>query len=680
MLTQINTTLLGYSKIQKLLPPHVQNSKKMSSPIMKSLGTLPDKYESLSLSLSPSDDPKCESVHLLDDQERLLISTEENFVKLLKIDPTHKIKVVSIFGNTGEGKSYTLNHTFFEGREIFQTSPYQNSCTIGVWAKYDPTLKMLCIDTEGFLGITKKEHQRTRLLLKILAISDVIIYRTKSERLPRDMYTFLGGASKAYKEHFSPALQSVLQKYEVEKTAAAWGPSVIIFHETRYTNTLTSIADVKMSPEDILRENFAKLDESCDGFSSLKYIGVVDGVGKASFLQLRVAVEKELESNQVRSPRSPKYVFHTLKALNEKFQSHISDIAPQLYLSAFFTCQDTCLSCGVGCTLSMGHKDDDEPHLNLSNCKLQHQYQNFVYLCKKCYENGRKQVVEPSYQGKNEQFWSSIISSVWSGYVIECPTCGKIYQSREYWYGNKDPKDEAVVIDIVHVWPGEKHHFQHKSLLGSQNSAQKVLDGVTSISNVVASVGSQPTKMISDWVTDQIAPGYWRPNNEILECFKCKTAFESNASKHHCRACGEGFCEGCSSKSQPVPERGWHEDVRVCDDCYKEETPTINHVADGTELRSRRIGESVINSISVVKSILDKPKELIKETARPAYWTPDNECRNCAVCEKPFGALLGLHHCRDCGKGVCDKCSTTRKPVPLRGWETPVRVCDKCSS
>lgn len=52
--------------------------------------------------------------------------------------------------------------------------------------------------------------------------------------------------------------------------------------------------------------------------------------------------------------------------------------------------------------------------------------------------------------------------------------------------------------------------------MGSQNSAQKVLDGVTSITNVVASVGSQPTKMISDWVTDQIAPSYWRPNNEIL--------------------------------------------------------------------------------------------------------------------------------------------------------------------
>lgn len=30
------------------------------------------------------------------------------------------IKVVSIFGNTGEGKSYTLNQIFFNGSEVFK--------------------------------------------------------------------------------------------------------------------------------------------------------------------------------------------------------------------------------------------------------------------------------------------------------------------------------------------------------------------------------------------------------------------------------------------------------------------------------------------------------------------------------------------------------------------------------
>jgi hypothetical protein len=51
--------------------------------------------------------------------------------------------------------------------------------------------------------------------------------------------------------------------------------------------------------------------------------------------------------------------------------------------------------------------------------------------------------------------------------------------------------------------------------MNSQNAAQKVLDGVTYISEAVACVGSPPTRLISSWVADQIAPKYWRPNHEI---------------------------------------------------------------------------------------------------------------------------------------------------------------------
>lgn len=58
-------------------------------------------------------------------------------------------------------------------------------------------------------------------------------------------------------------------------------------------------------------------------------------------------------------------------------------------------------------------------------------------------------------------------------------------------------------------------YFQERSLFGSQNSAQKVLDGVTMFTDVISTVGYQPKKMISDWAADKIAPSYWRPNNEI---------------------------------------------------------------------------------------------------------------------------------------------------------------------
>lgn len=54
-------------------------------------------------------------------------------------------------------------------------------------------------------------------------------------------------------------------------------------------------------------------------------------------------------------------------------------------------------------------------------------------------------------------------------------------------------------------------------------------------------------------------------------CHKCHIVFQDNDTKHHCRACGEGFCDGCSSKAAPVPERGWGlAPVRVCDVCFEQ--------------------------------------------------------------------------------------------------------------
>lgn len=49
----------------------------------------------------------------------------------------------------------------------------------------------------------------------------------------------------------------------------------------------------------------------------------------------------------------------------------------------------------------------------------------------------------------------------------------------------------------------------------SMNPARKVLDGVTYLSETVASVSYEPSRMLSSWVADQFAPKYWKPNAEI---------------------------------------------------------------------------------------------------------------------------------------------------------------------
>lgn len=46
------------------------------------------------------------------------VSKLRDFTKQLCCNPEAKVKVVSIFGNTGDGKSHTLNYTFFQGMEV----------------------------------------------------------------------------------------------------------------------------------------------------------------------------------------------------------------------------------------------------------------------------------------------------------------------------------------------------------------------------------------------------------------------------------------------------------------------------------------------------------------------------------------------------------------------------------
>ena len=167
------------------------------------------------------------------------------FIASLQCLPEGKLKVVAIFGNTGDGKSFTLNHAFFEGYELFSTSSSPQSCTVGVWAAYSNKHKAIFIDTEGLLGATQDENKRTRLLMKVLAISDVVIYRTRAERLHNDMFLFLADASEAYHKYFAEALQSVSERGHLDVSLSALGPAVVVFHETSYTDTLEGLSQGK---------------------------------------------------------------------------------------------------------------------------------------------------------------------------------------------------------------------------------------------------------------------------------------------------------------------------------------------------------------------------------------------------------------------------------------------------
>ncbi|KAM8831893.1 zinc finger FYVE domain-containing protein 1 isoform 2-T2 [Spinachia spinachia] len=626
---------------------------------------------------------KVRSFLLVDEREEMQVKDEDGFVSKLGCRSDELLKVVSIFGNTREGKSHTLNHTFFLGREVFKTSPTQESCTVGVWAAMDPVHRVVVIDTEGLLGAGANQGQRTRLLLKVLAICDVVIYRTHADRLHDDLFKFLGDASDAYLKHFTRELKATTTRCGLDVPLSTLGPAVIIFHETVHTKLLGSDKPSD-SAERLLQERFRKLGLFPDAFSSIQYRGTRTYNPPTDFCGLLRSLEQQLDNNTTRSPRSASVIYKALQALSERFSGDISDehmASNSFFPDEYFTCSSLCLSCGSGCKRSMNHLKEGLDHEAKHRCRYSAQCDNRIYTCKACYEGGKEVKVVPKTTASSDSPWFGLAIYAWSGYVIECPNCAVIYRSRQYWYGNQDPVETVVRTEIQHIWPGSDGFLKDNN-----NAGQRLLDGVKYISQSVSELSVTPAKAVTSWLTDQIAPTYWKPNSLILKCHKCAEEFPPNGTKHHCRACGEGFCESCSAKTRPVPERGWGlAPVRVCDACFHNRgIPTelldaaLEEEEEGGTLIARRVGEVVQNTLGAVVGAMDIPLGLVKDAARPAYWVPDQDIRSCSGCQREFSPRLSIHHCRACGQGVCDDCSQERRAVPSRGWDHPVRVCSGC--
>ncbi|ELU06545.1 hypothetical protein CAPTEDRAFT_90657 [Capitella teleta] len=101
---------------------------------------------------------------------------------------------------------------------------------------------------------------------------------------------------------------------------------------------------------------------------------------------------------------------------------------------------------------------------------------------------------------------------------------------------------------------------RHKSLQGTCEDQEKAL----------AELGSHLSESklrMEDLREEQLAlkEAQWADDKEVIACRNCTKPFSVSRRKHHCRNCGEIFCNECSDNKMPLPSSA--KAVRVCDPC-----------------------------------------------------------------------------------------------------------------
>ena len=56
--------------------------------------------------------------------------------------------------------------------------------------------------------------------------------------------------------------------------------------------------------------------------------------------------------------------------------------------------------------------------------------------------------------------------------------------------------------------------------LDSGNAARRLLDNVGYVTDAVSSLSIPSSKVVTNWITDKVAPDYWVPNSKITVSVK----------------------------------------------------------------------------------------------------------------------------------------------------------------
>ncbi|XP_061367436.1 protein FREE1-like isoform X2 [Gastrolobium bilobum] len=173
----------------------------------------------------------------------------------------------------------------------------------------------------------------------------------------------------------------------------------------------------------------------------------------------------------------------------------------------------------------------------------------------------------------------------------------------------------------------------------------------------------QPTekkKGFGDWM-NLIKPAneekdHWVPDEAVSKCTACGTDFGAFVRRHHCRNCGDIFCDKCTNSRIPLTADENAPPVRVCDRCMAEVTQRLSSARESSSKPVLQRHEDLARKLQELErnrktsgSKSDGSGRQMKEVACPICTvhlqvqvpSSGSETIECGVCQHPF--LVSAH-------------------------------------
>ncbi|CAG8578740.1 140_t:CDS:2, partial [Dentiscutata heterogama] len=275
-----------------------------------------------------------------------------------------------------------------------------------------------------------------------------------------------------------------------------------------------------------------------------------------------------------------------------------------------------------------------------------------------------------SFPANNSQRESFAFDDVSNIEHCVCPICNESMISIHQLYRHLYDIHDIHIDDIDDTSTDQRDGFIQLFKKAQSTILNPLSSKAKNIANLPQMAINKLNDLDSNWLdqqSDLVTKIHWQleGENDICSNSTCDKSLNLRNGKHNCRKCGKLFCDAHCRVPMKLNKQAHHDPdgfwCRVCDDCFQSRE-------EGNRLEKR------LEKLAKVYATQSSPENNTQGGLKPPLtmmhrrraseqsivkWEDDASVTSCPLCETQFGKITNRrHHCRLCGRVVCEKCSS----------------------